>query len=193
MEWPIHRRRQTDTIAPLVQEVHSAVQAMADQVQRLGRLQYKGTGEVLDALKHLQEQEVARDEARAVIDGLVGQRDAARLGLLRWIDMLDALETGSSASFDALFAEWRADLVETLGLLGLEEIEVLGRSFDARVAEALGTLPPAADRPSPPPYSVVRVLRRGFRDGERIYRKAHVVTIQSGPSTTSVIWDRKDV
>ncbi len=75
----------------------------------------------------------------------------------------------------------RAQFVETLKRWGVEEIEALGRPFDPHQHEAV------AHEPSPEaaPDTVLRVLRKGYRMGDRLLRAAQVVVAAGAPEPSA--------
>lgn len=105
---------------------------------------------------------------RAGVERLAGE-------LLPVVDSLEmALETSGSASVDSLIAGKQA----TLRLLrtafdrfGIELIDPVGHPFDPQLHEAMSMQPSAGAEPG----SVLLVLQRGYRIGERLLRPARVI------------------
>lgn len=81
--------------------------------------------------------------------------------------------------------DWRQQQINLTKAMGIEEIQALEQSFDPRLHEALETVPGDGQVA---PWTVVKVLRRGFmRDGV-IWRKAQVITVRDegqGLATTA--------
>lgn len=87
------------------------------------------------------------------------------------------ISNGVRAGFEAV----RGQFVEALKRWGVEEIEALGRPFDPHQHEAVAHEPSADARPD----TVVRVLKKGYRIGERLLRAAQVV-VAAGTSEPSM-------
>lgn len=60
----------------------------------------------------------------------------------------------------------------------VQQIEALGKPFDAMQDQAVGT----EEDPSVPEETVVKVFQQGYRMGERVIRPAMVVTSTGGPA-----------
>jgi molecular chaperone GrpE len=80
-----------------------------------------------------------------------------------------------------------AEFRRTLGNLGAEEIEALGKPFDPETHDAL------AQEPSPevPEGHVLRQWKAGFKLGERLLRPATVV-VSAGPPDTHTDADERE-
>lgn len=173
-----------DSVRRQIADLGSQVGDLHDQVHRLARIQFKGSQDAIDA--------VSRAESR-LTERLVGveawtqqqtfyqDRERRLVGtLMKWLDSLDTLATEANLA-DAPWVEtWRSELLDALGDFGVEEERVEGQRFDPRTAEALDTVSRTEATRSeewPAPYTVVRVLQRGFRRGDTILRKARVVTV----------------
>lgn len=116
------------------------------------------------------------DQRDAELQVRTAQREGARRNLLVRLDSLDALEVGADSPFAPLFQEWQMELVEALNDLGLVELPADSGSFNPELADGVGTTPPPSGW-NGSPYAVARVIRRGFREGNRVYRKARVITV----------------
>lgn len=167
--------------------------SIAEQGSKLARLTYKNGKDTVDKLERLSsllerqesgwkaayEQEQTRSAQHA---GVLQSAAAAMVG---WLDDLDTIIAGQSGQEGALSGgwgqltgHWQEQMLGQLSQLGLQEIEVLGNTFDPALCEAVGTIPGPADSGSGVPYEVMSVLRRGYRleDGS-LYRKAQVITL----------------
>lgn len=167
-----------------VSSLSETVNALGDQIAKLTRLQYKGTHEILSRIEEVGQS--IRDEAGSRED-LILLKERVVSRLLNWLDSLDVLMNEGDKPLTETLAHWRADIVEALADIGLQEVPVLGLPFDPRYAEAVGTVSrddplSLSVAPRPLPYLVVKVLRRGFeqRENQRVFRKAHVITVQEG-------------
>lgn len=184
MRWPWQSH--LESVENKLRELDADMAEVHQQLTKVARLQYKGSQDILDAIHELvslleqyetERNRVETERIRAAVDldRLIGR-------LLAWLDSLDAVTRPLATTDDSWQSAWRADLVEQLADLGLQEVDVVGRAFDPALAESLGTVPPDHPLAVPfgderAPYLVVQVLRRGFKKDGRIYRKAHVVTI----------------
>ncbi len=90
-----------------------------------------------------------------------------------------AAKTGISNSVQSGFEAVRAQFIEVLKRWGVEEVEALGRPFDPHQHEAIAHEPSAEALPD----TVLRVVRKGYRIGERLLRAAQVVV--AGPTETT--------
>lgn len=112
-----------------------------------------------------------------------GRLYAAEPVLRDLMPLFDALQATLSSGGDAesLRAGIRLALGETFRLLaerGLEPIDALGKPFDPRLHEALGTVPDASAAPG----TVVVEIRRGYRLRDRILRPSRVQVSIAPPS-----------
>jgi molecular chaperone GrpE len=108
------------------------------------------------------------------------QSDAGRRALLtRVLTVLDSLERAAAyrqqgASADQLVDGMLATLKQFTTLLeaeGVRPIELVGKPFDPKVAEAVGT----RVQPDKPANTVVDEARKGYKVGEELLRPAQVV------------------
>ncbi len=77
----------------------------------------------------------------------------------------------------------RDRFVSLLGLEGIEQLPALNQKFDPRIHMAID----AEIRTDVPPNTVVRELRKGYRQDERVLRYAEVVIAQAPDSASSVV------
>lgn len=97
-----------------------------------------------------------------------------------------ALDSARSHSTDQSVIEGiemiSVQLVEVLRNMGVEIIDQTGIEFDPNFHEAVQTV----ENSEVPPHSVVQVMQKGYRKGERLIRPAMVVvsaSVQGGPET----------
>lgn len=169
---------------------------LTEQLRKLGRLQYKTSQGWQGRLDELNAGLAAVRQWQAVytvdkprLDTLERQTEYLAEFLITWLDDLDLLTSHlhkqGQVAWHQLLDKWTLQVRQALELLGLQEIPVLGTSFDASIAECLGTV----ERPQntgnrqdekviqlPIPYEVAEVVNRGFisRDGS-LRRKAQVI------------------
>jgi molecular chaperone GrpE (heat shock protein) len=182
-----------DTLTEQVQDAQQALSGSADavleQLNKLGRLQYKTSRESADHLQKLM----------AGVEELVrGQSETQQLGLrvtmleqqvegllrdtLRWMDDLDVLRDSLDGAAREVWLpmveQWTERLLAQLDGAGFREIPVTGAIFDPRWSEAVGTVEPDMATTTQP-YEVVKVVRRGFIGASgTVLRKAQVITVQ---------------
>ena len=122
--------------------------------------------------------EVAR---RSGVEKLAGEL----LGIVDTLEM--GLETASSASAESLLAAKQATLRLLRGAFdkfGIEVVDPVGHPFDPQLHEAMSMQPSATAIPG----SVLIVLQKGYRLGDRLLRPARVIVagepVASGATQT---------
>ncbi|KLU61954.1 protein GrpE [Peptococcaceae bacterium CEB3] len=167
----------------------------SEQVRKLGRLQYKmgqdwqGKFEGLNSgLAAIREWQAVYAVDKPLLETLGRQSEYLAEFLLTWLDDLDLLTShlhnNEQESWYQLLDKWTRQVVQALQILGLREIPLLGTSYDAVVAECIGTV----ERPEKlrderdeqarisVPYEVAEVVKRGFILGNgKLKRKAQVI------------------
>lgn len=112
-------------------------------------------------------------------DSLARADSGRRKLLLRVLDVLDNFEraaayraSGSSADqlVDGLLATVK-QINTVLDAEGVRPVEVAGKPFDPKVAEAVGT----RAEPGKPPNVVLDEARKGYRIGDELLRPAQVI------------------
>lgn len=179
---------------------------MNEQVRKLSRLQYKMGQDSLSKLEGLSagltavqnwQDKYALESAR--LDGYEQQVAYLEEVLLSWLDDFDLLavrlQTTGQEMWQTLVEKWTSQTLQALQVLGLQEIKVLGTSFNPQIAECIGTV----SRPSTPagqenaapdqgsekenqtmqPYEVAEVVKRGFaNEYGHLKRKAQVIVYE---------------
>ncbi|MFD0715855.1 nucleotide exchange factor GrpE [Paenibacillus sp. GCM10027626] len=176
-------------------EIGAKITAGNEQSLKMGRSQYKASQEIQSRLDKLEQAMEA-----SVLQGQEREQQATRIAvleernnhvgevLIQWLDDLDhlskQLSNQDNSSWATLVRQWTGQLLAALDKLDIHELDVLHRSFDPRIAEAVSTLPVQSYEPPPGaesrfPFQVVAVIQRGYirRDGA-VLRKAQVVTLQ---------------
>ncbi|SFQ99064.1 nucleotide exchange factor GrpE [Desulfoscipio geothermicus] len=174
----------------------------AAQVQKLARLHYKTGQETQSKLDRLmtgikkvqqwQEQylqetvqlQLKEKQITALAEAVMKQLDD--IDYIRRV-LKDELQDDARDNWRQMLEQWAVRLVQALAEAGILEIDLYGKSFDPRWAEAIATVTRAealkmctdTDADALLPYQVVEVTRRGFVTPEgRILRKAQVITVQ---------------
>ncbi|GAB6153646.1 hypothetical protein JCM17380_23960 [Desulfosporosinus burensis] len=172
---------------------------MGDQLRKLGRLQYKSGQDVQGKLEGLssrletvQQWQEAYTIDKSRLDSLEQQIGQVSEMLLVWLDDLDLLSNSlreqGQDGWLKLLETWTSQVLQALQIHGVNEILVVGTSFDPKLAESIGTVvrqpvkANATEEDSLPvslPYEVAEVVKRGFVNNDGILlRKAQVMTYQ---------------
>jgi molecular chaperone GrpE (heat shock protein) len=194
VRWPFGREDDRHVVllkelTELRREVQELGTELNTAVAKLQRFQFNAQRDTQEAMRQLGEQvsELGTKMAELQPDSRYPV-EHLRVRLLDMLDQLDIVlqgrEAGMDESWRQLIEEWQRLLLNALDGVGLSEVEVLGRRFDPKTAEAIGVVDWesswAAQFPHPEPYLVVRVVRRGFLDAAGgVYRKARVVTLEA--------------
>jgi len=185
----------------LVQNTSQLTETAA-QVQKLGRLHYKTGQETQSKLDRLM---TGMEEVRQWQELYVQEKVQLQLkekqiqvlseAVIKQLDDIDIIRRalkdepndGTGDNWRQMLDQWSARLVQALAEAGIFEIDMHGKSFDPRWAEAIATVTRAqaltmcddTDAEALLPYQVVAVTRRGFvTPDEHILRKAQVITVQ---------------
>lgn len=176
------------------------------QLQKLARLHYKTGQETqgkldklitgMDEIQHWQGQYLENNNQLQLKDQQVALLTEA---VIRQLDDLDyicqALKEDASNNWQQMFEQWAAQLVQALAKAGILEIDLYGKSFDPRLAEAIATVTreealkmcPDTGTEALLPYQVVKITRRGFITPQgRLLRKAQVITVRKKEESNSV-------
>lgn len=96
--------------------------------------------------------------------------------LMQWVDELAIIvQKGDGDNrWHTVHRTWLSQAESVLAHLGYVEIPVLGQPFDATIAEAVGTVTWGLAAP----YTVVEVVRRGYRFQGQLWRRAEVITVR---------------
>ena len=142
--------------------------ALLEQVPRMAR-------HVAKFSASLAELEEKRSEEAKDIRRLEETVDTTVRHLVRWVDELSAIvhQPDTGDPWREVHGTWLRQAESALEAMGYREIPVLGRAFDPKIAEAVGTVEPT-DRVSP--YTVVEVVRRGYWFQGQLWRRADVIT-----------------
>ncbi|PLR85591.1 nucleotide exchange factor GrpE [Bacillus canaveralius] len=173
---------------------------LGEQIAKLSRLQYKtskDTQEKLDLLNEsldsvIKKQEAFDEQKQAQKDRDETKLQEAAQSLIHWLDDLDLVNsrlTGENQdSWKKLMEQWIEQLLALLTKLEIQELKVLGSSFDSRVAESIGTVSRTEAKTNNDrivtskaniPYQIVEVAKRGFiSKSGTLLRKAQVITLE---------------
>lgn len=165
------------------------------QVNKLARIQYK-TGQELqgkldrvaagmDSVQRWQFDHDVDADRLNVLEQQVEYLTMAIIGQLDDIDLVcDGLNGEGSETWRQLLRLWGDRLLAVLAGVGVYEADVVGRTFDPQLSEAIGAvarhIPAGGGESAGPivPYEVVEVVKRGFyRNDGRLLRRAQVITL----------------
>lgn len=184
----------------LVEELQANSLALQEQqqetlklVNNLARMQHRWNREQTGKLERaIENQGRAADLGKSL--------ETAVKGLLALMDDLDAILEHEDPSTDNhwinVIRQWQKQVSMLLEELGVEPICLLGTLFDPLTAEAIDTVTmeeaARGGQVGGPhqlePYTVVNVIRKGYRSIDRkIMRKALVITIEEESDTYEVI------
>ena len=170
------------------QEMNERIENNGDLIQKSLRLQYKSNQETLKKLEQINERiEHEFDyskkyfESKKEKDTLIRQRNYISNRYIKWLDDIDLIYNKLNSQEEywiLLLDNWRKQILESLRVVGIYEIDVLGKSFIPSIAESIGTKK-REENIEYMPYEVVDVIERGFifEDGT-LLRKAKVITIE---------------
>lgn len=187
--WPFHFRKQgsaaQDNPSAETSDAGASLPALTEQLSKFIRWSYRNQKALAESLHNI-EQALANVSSEAERQREVGaqQSDNTALRLIAWLDDLDALcapPAEPPAEWISLFSKWAGNLQDALSQYGFDDMDILGKIYDPRQAEALGTTHEYDPTDShPAPYQVVRILRRGLTKDGRLYRKAQVIVYKEG-------------
>ncbi len=141
------------------------------------------TSDLKSALSLVEEQiEDKREQIRALkneIKKLQRDEQSYQNELLDIIDLIGKLNTFSSGQGNSAVTEQVSVLFKhaehRLKEIGISRIEALGEHLDPSLHEVIGT----KDSPQNKPFEVIEIVRDGFIRGEKVLRKAVVITAKS--------------
>lgn len=154
-------------------------------IQKILRLEYKSSREILNKLNQINE---TMDYGERYIkiekekDCLVRERNFIIEKTIQWLDDIDSvysrLNKQSQEHWIQLLRNWQKQIIKTLEMLKIYEIDITGKTFNHELAEAVNTKEKEADRDYLP-YEVIDVIQRGFMLANgTLLRKAKVITIE---------------
>ncbi|MEW6696474.1 MAG: nucleotide exchange factor GrpE [Bacillota bacterium] len=169
------------------------------QVQKVARLQYK-TGQSLQgkleelaaAVENLQNWQAAHDADAARSDRQEQQINHLTQSIIDWLDDIDLvcarLQGEGQELWRQLMEQWAGQLVTALQEMGIRELDLLGRSFDPKWADAIGTvhrgsvaaeIRDGGNSRAGVQYEVAEIAKRGFvYNSGQLLRKAQVITYE---------------
>lgn len=142
-----------------------------ERLSKQSRLQYKSYQDTLKKMDQVL-------EAAQTIEHAFQQNQGGIDMLIRTIDDLDQahsmLEAQNQQEWALAIAQLTQRIIHHLQEAGIVELAVLGQLFDPQLSEGIGTEEAVAydvDR-----YRIIKVVRRGWEQHGKVWRKAHVIT-----------------
>ena len=156
-----------------------------NMAQKILRLEYKFSQEILNKLNQFDktidysERYIKTEKEK---DCLIRERNFIIEKTILWLDDIDLiynkLNKQNQEYWIELLQNWQKQIIKSLETLKIYEIDVMGRTFNHELAEAVSAKEKETDRDYLP-YEVVDVLQRGFMlENGALLRKAKVITIE---------------
>lgn len=184
---------------------------LSEQIGKLTRLQYKSGLELQGRMERLQESTDSIMKYQDVITNLQNKLTEKQNvmttlsdSLINWLDdmdlMLSRIQGEEQQAWSQLLNQWSEQLLSSLSLMGIRELNVLGSSFDPRWSESIGTIAQSVFvaqsnytiveslslGQAGKPYQIVEIIRRGFlAENGTLLRKAQVITVANLPEPSS--------
>ena len=176
-----------------LESVNQQLKANEGEIQKSLRLEYRSSQEML---RNLNQANKKMDEAidykerhmkaKEEIQKLSKEKNLILQQNIQWLDDIDLIcdkITGTEREYwIRLLESWQKQIIKLLETFKIYEINVLGKTFNHELAEAIGTKKKEINKDYLN-YEVVNVLQRGFvfEDGT-LLRKAKVITIEEEES-----------
>jgi len=155
--------------------------------KQMSRLQYKYNQEIEKLITIFEQRHADQNKINELEKYIYSYRDIINNNvgtLIEMIDEFDLIRQGlheDSDNWNQVLEKWTATLLKSINKQDTFEIDLLGKQFDPRLAEAVSTVSKneieGDDLYSN--YDIVRVLRRGYKNSEGyVIRKASVITIK---------------
>lgn len=158
-------------------------------IQKSLRLEYKSSQEILKKLNQVNDKiDETIDYSDRYINleqeksNLIKEKDFILERNIHWLDDIDLISDKiygqNQEHWIQLLQSWQKQIIKSLEILRIYEIDIIGKTFNHEVAESVSTKKKEANK-NYLPYEVVDVLQRGFilEDGT-LFRKAKVITIE---------------
>lgn len=173
----------------IFQNINQQIESNEDLIQKSLRLHYKSYQETIKMLEQVNNtvNKISQDDGiYAVIekenDRLIREKEYMVEKYIIWLDDIDLiydnLNGQGQEDWMRLLESWQMQISKSLEAIGVYEIDVLGKSFNSVIAEAVGTIKRESNVDMAV-YQVMEVLQRGYilKDGS-LLRKAKVITVE---------------
>ena len=172
-----------------LKNMDQSIDSNEDLIQKSLRLQYKSYQETLKILEQtnnifnkISEDDKMYIEIEKENNILTREKEYMLEKYILWLDDIDLiydnLNEEGQEYWVGLLENWQKQISKSLEVVGVYEVDILGKTFNSAIAEAVSTRK-REDNKDDIPYQVVNVLQRGymFKDGT-LLRKAKVITIE---------------
>ncbi len=198
MNWrDIFKSKKKDILKELnqkIDEINRVLKQNEEQSNKISRVQYKTSLDLIskvtkmdstlsEAFDYKRKYELEEQER----DIQSNKADMLTEVLISIIDDIDSVYDNDdyTASWKALHNAWWDRISNALSKAGIFEIDVLGKTFDPSLAEAIDIIKREDESHingnlrEYMPYEVIKVLKRGYAlEGGKILRKAKVITVK---------------
>ena len=170
-------------------EINLQLEDNQDISQKSLRLEYKSSQEILRKLDQINvkidknlDYSYKYANLQQENSNLIKEKDFIlewNIHLLDDIDLVyDKISGEDQEHWVQLMESWQKQIIKSLEMLRIYEIDIIGKTFNHQIAESVSTIKKEGNKDYLP-YEVVGVLQRGFilEDGT-LLRKAKVVTIE---------------
>lgn len=158
-------------------------------IQKLLRLEYKSSQEIIKKLNQVNDKiDETMDYSERFIEvereksNLIKEKNFILENNIQWLDDIDLIYDKiygqDQEHWIQLLEGWQKQIIKSLEILRIYEIDIIGKTFNHEVAESVSTKKKEVNKDYLP-YEVVDVLQRGFilEDGT-LLKKAKVITIE---------------
>ena len=172
-----------------LQDIGKCMDKNEDLIQKSLRLQYKSYQETVKMLEQANNtvNKISEDDEKYIgieeeNNRLNKEKEYMLEKYILWLDDIDLIYDNLNGEgqeyWVGLLKNWQKQISKSLEVVGIYEIDILGKSFNSVIAEAVSTKKRESNGDGIP-YQVVDVLQRGYilKDG-RLLRKAKVITIE---------------
>ncbi|MBN1232972.1 MAG: nucleotide exchange factor GrpE [Candidatus Coatesbacteria bacterium] len=162
----------------LLQQINDIYAAFADKLS----IDSKSNEELKKAMNLLEEQvEDKREQIRALksdIKRIIKDEQNMQNELLDIFDLIEQLQTFAKTSFNNPLADQISSLYRHTEIrmkeLNIKPIKPYGQILNPNFHEAIA----AVENPGKKPFEIVEVVKNGYIKGDRVLRKAVVITVK---------------
>jgi len=163
--------------------IHTQMGNLGDQITKMARMQFKSTKNMEEKIDDLGSRLAVQNKRDDLIDRYEKQQDFFMGNMIDLLDELDHVSSGikeSEQAWQALLDQWSRTIEKCLREMGINELNVIGQTFNPEIAESLKTVVKDTLYIQPEvPYQIIAVIKRGYvSEKGRLIRKAKVVTVE---------------
>ncbi len=190
--------KKIDKLVKLNEKLQERLTGMEEKLNKLNRFQYKQFNDLNSRLNKL-EKKTTNNEILERKNKQLKQQNKQQLegikqfclDLFKLIDKIDHVLSGMDDDNDwkNVFEEWLQLLLNNLNSAGIYQIDLKGKEFDPKRAEAIKSVTPQElqqENKTFKEYEVVEIVNRGFVDEQdNVLRKAKVITVKGSDDYVS--------